>query len=97
MSKDHIKAFSIISVLLIIIGFVLIFSSVSFGISISNSWLLEQTEREGIGPDTSQYNIVTKTYVNNFVIVGRTLLSTGLQLAILTYFAPLFLRKNKDR
>ena len=97
MSKDHIKAFSIISVLLIIIGFVLIFSSVTFGLSMSNSWLLEQTEREGIGPDISQYNIVTKTYINNFVIVGSTLLSTGLLLAILTYFAPLFLRKNKNR
>lgn len=97
MSKDHIKGFSIISVLLIIVGFVFIFSSVSFGTSMADTWFLEHTEREGIGPDSSQYNIVTKTYINNFVIVGRTLLSTGLLLAILTYFAPLFLRKNKDR
>lgn len=97
MSKDHIKVFSVISVLLIITGFVFIFSSVSFGTSMADTWRLEQTEREGIGPDISQYNIVTKTYINNFVIVGSTLLRTGLLLAILTYFAPLFLRKNKDR
>ncbi|OKL35296.1 hypothetical protein [Domibacillus mangrovi] len=92
MSKDHIKTFCIISILLIIAGFVLMFSSVSYGTSLGSSWLMKQSE--GIA-DTSQYNMIVKTYINNFVIIGSISLITGLLLAMLTYFAPLFLRKNK--
>ena len=94
MLRDHIKALNIISILLITTGFFLILSSASFGLSLGDSWLMKQSE--GIA-DTSQYNMIVKAYINNFVIIGSILLSAGLLLAMLTYFAPLFLRKNKVR
>lgn len=94
MSKDHIKACNIISILSIIAGFILMFSSVSFGTSMGDSWLMKQSE--GIA-DTSRYNMIVKTYITNFVIIGSISLSAGLLLTMLTYFTPLFLRKNKSK
>lgn len=93
MLSGYIKSSSIISILLVIVGLVLMFSSISFGNSLGESWLLEQSEETA---DLSQYKMIVKTYINNFVIIGSILLSFGLLLAMLTYFAPLFLRKNKS-
>ncbi|RJS50272.1 hypothetical protein [Bacillus sp. PK3_68] len=92
MSRDNIKGLIFLSILLVVGGFILMFSSISFGTSLGDSWLMKQNE--GMA-DTHQYNMIIKTYINNFVIIGSISLCFGLLLAMLTYFTPLFLRKNK--
>ncbi len=58
MLKESIKVLGIISSLLVIVGLVLMFSSVSFGTFLGDIWLANQVE--GIA-DTSQYMIVLET------------------------------------
>jgi hypothetical protein len=82
LSNDRIKGLSIISILLVVVGLYLMFSSVSFGTSLAESWLSDQG-----GADTSKYLMVLKIYKNNFVIIGSMLLSASLLIAILTYFS----------
>ncbi|GIN89214.1 hypothetical protein J6TS1_11500 [Siminovitchia terrae] len=83
MLKEHIKGLGVISSLLAIAGLVLMFSSIFFGTSLGESWLLNQ--EDGVA-DTSQYMMVIETYKNNFVIAGSILFGVGLLTAILTYF-----------
>lgn len=92
MLKEHIKGLGVISFLLAIVGLVLMFSSVSFGTSLGDSWLSKQ--EDGMA-DTSQYMLVIETYKNNFVISGSILFAAGLLTAILTYFTYLFQRIRK--
>lgn len=91
MLNEHIKGLSIISSLLAIAGLVLMFSSISFGTALGDSWLLNQ----GGVVDTSQYNMIVETYKNNFVITGSILFSAGLLTAILTYFTSVLLGKKE--
>lgn len=79
MLKEHIKGLGVISSLLAIAGLVLMFSSIFFGTSLGESWLLNQE-------DGGQYMMVIETYKNNFVIAGSILFGVGLLTAILTYF-----------
>ncbi|MFC3882018.1 hypothetical protein ACFOU2_00135 [Bacillus songklensis] len=94
MLNEHIKGLSIISSLLAIAGLVLMFSSISFGTSLGNSWLLNQ--EDGVA-DTSQYNMIVETYKNNFVIIGSILFGAGLLTAILTYFTSVLFVKKENK
>lgn len=88
MLKEQIKGLSILSAILALGGLVLMFSSISIGTSLGDSWLMSQAD--GIA-DTNQYNLIVKTYINNFVIIGSTLFGAGILAAIGTYFTSVLL------
>lgn len=90
----HIKGLSVLSGLLVIVGLVLMFASVSFGASLGLSWLVNQEDGSA---DTSQYMMVIETYTNNFVIVGSILFGVGLLTAILAYFSIPFCRERDEK
>lgn len=94
MLKEHIIKLGVISSLLIIAGVVLMFSSVSFGTSLGESWLINQ--EDGIA-DTSQYMMVIETYTSNFAVIGSIFFATGLLTAILTYFTFLLYRIEETK
>jgi hypothetical protein len=83
---------SIISSLLVIAGLILVFLSINFGTSLADSWVIN----EGGSVDTNQYNIILKSHINNFLIIGSILFGSGLLAAIYTYFSFL-LRKIKEK
>jgi hypothetical protein len=70
------------------------FSSIYFGTSLGDSWLLNQ--EDGVA-DTNRYNLIVETYKNNFVIIGSILFGTGTLTAILTYITsiPYVKKENK--
>ncbi|WP_046173620.1 hypothetical protein [Domibacillus indicus] len=86
MLRDHVKALSIVSVLSIIAGLVFMFSSLSLGTALGDSWLDGQISQSAEA-DTSQYDTRIKMYTNNFVILGTVLLCAGILTVLLTYFA----------
>ncbi|MCI2256173.1 hypothetical protein L2D08_17635 [Domibacillus sp. PGB-M46] len=96
MLNDHVKALSIISVLSVIAGLVLMFSSISFGTALGESWLQKQLS-ENMEADTSQYNIIVETYTKNFVIIGSVLFSAGFLMGILTYFTSALFGESKQK
>lgn len=71
------------------------FSSISFGTALGDSWLQEQLNKN-FEADTSQYNMIVKMYINNFVIIGTVLLSAGFLTAIFSYFASVPFAKRKN-
>ncbi|MFP3511827.1 hypothetical protein SB775_19690 [Peribacillus sp. SIMBA_075] len=93
MLNEHTKGLSIISSLLAIAGLVLMFSSISFGTTLGDSWVLNHGN--GVA-DTGQYNMIVKTYINNFVITGSILFSAGLLTAIFTYFTSVLFGKKEN-
>lgn len=90
---EQFKALSIVSSLIVTAGLVLMFSSVSLGFSLGESWLVNQ---ENGMVDTSQYNMVVHTYKNNFVIIGSILFGAGVLSLIFIYFTYIFSRKNEN-
>ncbi len=93
MLKEHIKGLSTISSLLAIGGLVLMFSSISIGTSLGDSWLL--TQEDGVA-DTSQYNMIVETYKNNFVIIGSIMFGAGLLTAIFISFTSVLFSKKEN-
>lgn len=91
MIKEHIKRLNVISAILAIAGLVLMFSSVSFGTSLGDSWLSNQMGGEAAA---SKYNLIVKTFINNFVILVGILFGAGILTAIFTNFASLLFGKN---
>lgn len=94
MLHAHLKGLGIISVLIAIAGLVLMFSSISFGTSLGDSWL--RSQEDGVA-DTSQYNMIVGTYKNNFVIIGSMLFGAGLLSTIFTYFTHVLFRKKENK
>jgi uncharacterized BrkB/YihY/UPF0761 family membrane protein len=94
MSTKLIKELSVVSVILAVAGLVLMFSSVAFGTSLADSWLLN---KEGGFADTGQYTMVLKTYSNNFVIIGSLLFGTGLLSALFTYLSFVSVEREKEK
>lgn len=70
------------------------FSSISLGTSLGDSWLSSQAD--GIA-ETSQYNMIVNTYKNNFVIIGSILFGSGFLSAIFIYFTYVLFRKNENK
>jgi hypothetical protein len=68
------------------------FSSISLGTSLGDSWLSSQVD--GIA-DSNRYNMIVETYKNNFVIIGSILFGAGLLSAIFTYYTYVLFRKEE--
>lgn len=81
MITDKLKGIIIVGFLLSIVGIILLFFSVNFGTSLADNWLAKQG-----GADTSYYHIVTKGYINTFLVAGSILLGVGLFTIITFYF-----------
>ena len=94
MLQKHIFKLGVISSLLIIVGLILMFSSVTFGTSLGESWLINQ---ENSIADTSHYLMIIETYTNTFLISGSILFAAGFLTAILTYFTCLFFSTRESK
>lgn len=94
MLQKHIFRLGVISFLLIIVGLILMFSSVAFGTSLGESWLINQ---ENSIADTSQYMMIIETYTNTFLISGSILFAACFLTAILTYFTCLFFSTRESK
>ncbi|MCM3667251.1 hypothetical protein M3204_22905 [Mesobacillus subterraneus] len=73
MTIEKVKAFVIISVLLVLSGVIMIFNSVNFGTSIADSWLADRG-----GADTELYHLIINGYINSFLVSGSILFGFGL-------------------
>jgi hypothetical protein len=82
MAKDKSIGFIVVGSILGIVGFIMIFFSVNFGISLAESWLINQ----GGAADTATYNIIRKSYINTFLVAGSILFGLGLLIVTSTYF-----------
>ncbi|WP_445506469.1 hypothetical protein [Niallia sp. 03190] len=81
MKKENLVGALIIGSLIGIIGFVMLFCSVKFGVPRAENWLVEQG-----GADPNTYNIMLKGYINNFLAAGSILSAFGLFITTLAYF-----------
>ncbi|WP_141433907.1 hypothetical protein [Bacillus sp. 03113] len=81
MTKGNLVGTLIFGSLIGIIGFVMLFNSVNFGTSLAEKWLI----KEG-GADPNTYNIILKSYINNYLVGGSILFSFGLLIDTLAYF-----------
>ncbi|WP_455717333.1 hypothetical protein [Anaerosporobacter sp.] len=77
MTKDKLKGFLAVSVLLAVLGLFLLFNSVNFGTSLAESWIAKQG-----GADTAWYHIRAKGNINNFLAAGSILFVCGLTTTI---------------
>jgi hypothetical protein len=89
MSKEKIISLIIVGFLLFICGLVMIFSSVSFGTSSAETWLMNNG-----GADTSTYQIILKGYINNFLVAGGIIFGLGLMGVILFSFTFLNMKEE---
>lgn len=85
MKTEYLQAAYAVSVTSIILGLVLIFSSVSRGQSIASS----EIQRNDGMMDTAQYNMIYKAGINQFLVLGGLFAGSGLLIAILVSFALL--------
>ncbi|MGM9965947.1 MAG: hypothetical protein ACI383_00555 [Rummeliibacillus sp.] len=92
MSKQQIKGLSIILSIMMIIGLVLMFFSVSMGTYLGKSWISSQP---GVYDD-SMYMLVIENYINNLVIIGSILFGVGLLTGVFTYIKSFSLKGNED-
>lgn len=81
MSKENLISLIVVGLILVIGGLVMIFSSVNFGTSFADSWLMS---RGGAG--TGIYQIILKGYINNFIVAGGILFGFGLMVVIFIYY-----------
>lgn len=77
MIKNKLKGLIAIGFLITVIGFILLFFSVNFGISKADNWLVKQDVA-----DTSKYLILIEGYTNNFLAAGSILFGIGLTTII---------------
>ena len=88
------KGLSIISSLIVIAGVVLMFSSISLGNSLGDSWLNSQEDDIA---DSNRYNMIVETYKNNFVIIGSILFGAGYYQQYLLTIHMYFSVKRKSK
>ncbi|MER2009683.1 MAG: hypothetical protein ABS939_19785 [Psychrobacillus sp.] len=79
MTKDKWKAFVNLGVLFSVMGLILNFSSVYFGVSLADQWL----SNEG-SADTSLYLSRVTGYTNSFLATGSVFLMIGLLMIIIS-------------
>lgn len=92
MSKQQIKGLSIILSIMMIIGLVLMFFSVSIGTYLGDSWASSQPD----GYLDNRYEVVIENYINNFVIIGSILFGVSLLTGVFTYIKSFSLKGNED-
>jgi uncharacterized membrane protein YedE/YeeE len=86
--KENLQGFVIIGALCILAGGILTFNSVSFGISMADSWLADRG-----GADTGFFQIIVKSYIDSFLVGGGVMLGFGLVLTAITTYK---LMKRKE-
>lgn len=94
MSKEQIKWLSIISSILMIMGLILMFFSVSIGTYLGDSWVSSKSD----GYHDNKYMVVIENYINNLVIIGSILFGVGLLTGVFTYIKSFILwnKENKN-
>ena len=70
--------------LITVIGFILLFFSVNFGLALADNWVAIQG-----GADTSTYLVVFEGSTNNFLAAGSILFGIGLATIIVAYYKML--------
>ncbi|GAE92936.1 hypothetical protein JCM21714_1961 [Gracilibacillus boraciitolerans JCM 21714] len=81
MTKDNLKGLIVLSSLMTVIGLVLLFVSVNFGIFLADNWLANED-----WVDTSKYLMVVEGSINILLTVGGILFGVGLAAIIFTYY-----------
>ncbi len=81
MLKEKLISLIIVGLIFVIGGLVMIFSSVNYGTSFADSWLMSRG-----GADTGIYQIILKGYINNFLVAGGILFGFGLMVVILSAY-----------
>ncbi|TWE08019.1 hypothetical protein FB550_10130 [Neobacillus bataviensis] len=81
MLKEKLISLIVVGFILVIGGLFMIFSSINFGTSFADSWLISRG-----GADTGIYQIILKGYINNFLVAGGILFGFGLMLVILIFY-----------
>ncbi|WP_273854064.1 hypothetical protein [Guptibacillus spartinae] len=81
MNRDKLKGLVIWGSIIGISGFVMLFFSVYFGTLIAENWLIKQG-----GADTGYYNIIMKSYINNFLVGGGILFTFGIAINSVAYY-----------
>ncbi|SES46482.1 hypothetical protein [Psychrobacillus sp. OK032] len=84
MTKNKLKGLVALGSLITAIGFILLFFSVNFGLSLAENWIAKQG-----GADTSTYLIVIEGSTNNFLAAGSILFGIGLTTIIFAYYKTL--------
>ncbi|SEM14379.1 hypothetical protein SAMN04487786_1145 [Paenisporosarcina quisquiliarum] len=82
MTKDKLKGLVALGSLMTAIGFILLFFSVNFGLSLAEKWILNR----GGGADTSTYLIVIEGSISKILAIGSILFGIGLATIIVTYY-----------
>ncbi|RDW16599.1 hypothetical protein CWR48_16300 [Oceanobacillus arenosus] len=94
MTKNKLKGLVGLGSLITVIGFILLFFSVNFGLSLAENWIVKQVEQTG-GADTSTYLIVIEGSTNNFLAAGSILFGIGLATIIFAYYKILNINEKK--
>jgi hypothetical protein len=81
MSIEKLISLIVVGLILVIGGLIMIFSSVNFGMSSADSWLINSG-----GADTGIYQIILKGYINNFLVAGGILFGFGMMVVILIFY-----------
>lgn len=88
-NNNHIR-FITIGSLLTVTGFILLFFSPYFGVSMAENWLMKQG-----GSDTAVFHIMIESYISNFLVAGGILFGIGLVTILVTSFLKLNLEREK--
>ena len=89
----HVKGLSWLVFLFMVLGLILIFASVHFGVARGNSWLMRQTE----GSSTEIYYMIIEAYTTSFMMIGGILFGTGLLIGILTFFTAVLFDETEEK
>ncbi|WP_404406900.1 hypothetical protein [Jeotgalibacillus malaysiensis] len=81
MTREKLNGLIIFSITITVIGFVLLFFSVSFGTSLAENWLFQRGEA-----DTAMYLIIIESYIQNFIVAGGVLFGIGLATMTIFYY-----------
>jgi len=81
MIKDKLQGTLMLGVVICMIGFVMLFFSVNFGMSFADELLIKQG-----GADSNTYNIIVKSYIKNFLVAGGILFAIGLFIISVIYY-----------
>ncbi|QOR64993.1 hypothetical protein IM538_14215 [Cytobacillus suaedae] len=84
MKNNNLIRFITIGSILTVVGFILLFFSTYFGITIAENWLMKQG-----GADTALFHIMIDSHITNFSVAGGILLGIGLVTTLVTSFMKL--------
>lgn len=91
MTKEKLRIFILFGSLLGVLGLILLFFSVTFGMFLAESWLIGQ-----VAADTPTYLIVMENYIHNFLVTGSILFSAGLAIFIFAFYKMLLAAESEE-